>query len=116
MHTWLEGPPGPEALAANMRRLGDLGLLVQITEMDVRTQYHSISEEEKLELQAKMYRQVIETCLSAENCNAFITWGLTDRYSWIPGYTGSPDMPLLFDRTGRPKPAYEAVRQALMER
>jgi endo-1,4-beta-xylanase len=114
MHTWLEGPPEPEALAANMQRLADLGLLVQITEMDVRTQYHSISEEEKLDLQAKMYRQVLETCLAADNCNAFITWGVTDRYSWIPGYTGSPDMPLLFDREGRPKPAYEAVRQALM--
>jgi endo-1,4-beta-xylanase len=116
MHTWLEGPPEPEAMAANMQRLADLGLLVQITEMDVRTQYHSISDEEKLVLQAKMYRQVIETCLAAGNCNAFITWGVTDRYSWIPGYTGSPDMPLLFDLEGRPKPAYEAVRQALMER
>ncbi len=116
MHTWLEGPPEPADLAANMQRLADLGLLVQITEMDVRTQYHSISDEEKLLLQAEMYRRVIETCLAAGNCNAFITWGVSDRYSWIPGYTGSPDMPLLFDLEGRPKPAYEAVRQVLLER
>ena len=115
MHTWLEGPPTADELAANMQRLGGLGLQVQITEMDVRTQYHAISETEKLALQAEMYRRVIETCLAASNCTAFLTWGLTDRYSWIPGFTGNPDMPLLFDLGGRPKPAYEAVRQALME-
>ncbi len=115
MHTWLEGPPTADELAANMQRLGGLGLQVQITEMDVRTQYHAISETEKLALQAEMYRRVIETCLAAPNCTAFLTWGLTDRYSWIPGFTGNPDMPLLFDLGGRPKPAYEAVRQALMD-
>ena len=62
-----------------------------------------------------MYRRVIETCLAAPNCTAFLTWGLTDRYSWIPDFTGNPDMPLLFDLEGRPKPAFQAVRQALME-
>ena len=39
MHTWLEGPPTADEMAANMQRLGQLGLEVQITEMDVRTQY-----------------------------------------------------------------------------
>jgi endo-1,4-beta-xylanase len=114
MHTWLEGPPASDELAANMQRLADLGLRVQITEMDVRTQFHpSTDEAEKLDLQADMYRRVIETCLAAPNCDTFITWGLTDRYSWIPGFSGKPDIPLLFDVQGKPKPAYEAVRQAL---
>lgn len=114
MHTWLEGPPGADELAANMQRLADLGLRVQITEMDVRTQYHpSTNETEKLDLQADMYRQAITTCLAAPNCDTFITWGLTDRYSWIPGFSGTPDIPLLFDMQSQPKPAYDAVRQAL---
>jgi endo-1,4-beta-xylanase len=114
MHTWLEGPPAANELAANMQRLADLGLLVQITEMDVRTQFHpTTSQVEKLDLQADMYRRVIETCLAAPNCDTFITWGLTDLYSWIPGFSGKPDMPLLFDFDGKPKPAYDAVRQAL---
>ncbi len=43
----------------------------------------------------------------------FATWGVTDRYSWIPGLTGHPDAPLLFDADYRPKPTYWAVRELL---
>ena len=113
MHIWLDGPPSPEDLAANLQRLGDLGLEVHITEMDVRTQYSQASPAEKLEGQAEVYRRVLAACLNASNCKALVTWGLTDRYSWIPWFTGNPDVPLLFDENGQPKPAYRAVLDTL---
>eukprot|EP00123_Amoebidium_parasiticum_P022613 comp9120_c0_seq1/m.4287 comp9120_c0_seq1/g.4287 ORF comp9120_c0_seq1/g.4287 comp9120_c0_seq1/m.4287 type:complete len:386 (-) comp9120_c0_seq1:563-1720(-) len=42
-------------------------------------------------------------------------WGLTDKYSWYNNYPirGRTDYPLLFDRAGKPKRAYDTV-MALM--
>lgn len=114
MHTWLGGPPPKEELLANMERLGELGLQVQITEMDVRIQYSQQALTERLALQAEEYRTVFGACLDAPNCTAFLTWGATDRYSWIPYVTGKPDAPLLFDEAGVPKAAYYSLVE-LME-
>lgn len=109
MHTAPGVAPSGQELVANIRRLGELGLIVHITEMDVRTQYSSAPLEKKLQDQALVYRQVMEACLVSPNCTGFYTWGLTDRYSWIPGLTGKPDFPLLFDEQYQPKPALDAL-------
>ena len=113
MHTWLDGAPPASELTANMQRLAKLGLEIHITEMDVRLQYSTSDNETKLAEQADLYREVLSACLSVQNCKAFLTWGLTDRYSWIPGFTGKPDAPLLFDKAGLPKPAYFAIVKLL---
>lgn len=113
MHVVLDGPPTPQGLVANMQRLAELGLQVHITEMDVRIQYSSDPLNVKFQKQAKTYRQVFRTCLEQPNCNVFVTWGVSDRYSWIPGFTNNPDYPLLFDLYGHPKSAYYAIRQEL---
>jgi len=113
MHIALDGPPSSENLALNLKRLAGLGLIVHITEMDVRTQYSQESMEEKLLKQGEIFQNITATCLQAENCQALVTWGLTDRFSWIMGFTGSPDFPLLFDANSRPKPAYAGVLAAL---
>lgn len=115
MHITLDGQPTAVDLAANLRRLADLGLIVHITEMDVRTQDSDKSLPDKLLAQAEVYRRVFTACLQAPNCQAFVTWGLTDRQSWIPGWTGRPDAPLVFDEAGRPKPAYDTLIEALKE-
>ncbi len=116
MHTALDGAPSTNELITNMKRLADLGLEVQITEMDVRTQYRGDPPADELAAQAAVYRQVLEACLLSPNCTGFFTWGLTDRFSWIPGYTGAPDFPLLFDENYQPKPAYEALIDLLLDR
>jgi endo-1,4-beta-xylanase len=38
-------------------------------------------------------------------------WGVTDRASWLNNYPmrGRTNYPLLFDRAGKPKPAFDAV-------
>jgi endo-1,4-beta-xylanase len=116
MHVSLGSPPDPEAVAANMARLGALGLQVHVTEMDVRTQDGTGTPDERLAAQAGVYRAVMDVCLSSGDCKAFVTWGFSDRHSWIPGHTGNPDAPLLFDESYRPKPAYYAIMDALARR
>ncbi|HSQ27796.1 MAG TPA: endo-1,4-beta-xylanase [Anaerolineales bacterium] len=109
MHVGLNSPPTFHALSENMQRLSELGLSVYITEMDVKLQYSTRNTSEKLSAQSRVYRHAIAACINAPNCRGFSTWGLTDRYSWIPDYTGNEDAPLLFDVEGQPKPAYFAI-------
>jgi endo-1,4-beta-xylanase len=113
MHTAIYASPNPADLQQNIQRLAELGLEIHITEMDVRLQIASDSNLVKLAAQAEVYRQAASACLDSENCKAIITWGLSDRYSWIPDWTGVPDAPLLFDESGAPKPAYFAVQEVL---
>jgi endo-1,4-beta-xylanase len=100
-------------VAANMERLGALGLDVQITEMDVKIENGTGSQDENLKAQAALYGTMLQVCLQHKNCTAFLTWGFTDNYTWIPGFTGKDDLPLPFDMNYLPKPAYGAMIDVL---
>ncbi|NEP11858.1 MAG: endo-1,4-beta-xylanase [Symploca sp. SIO2C1] len=113
MHTNIKNPRNPEKIAANIKRLGELGLEVRITEMDVRIYNGEGTTEEKLAAQAEVYRKILRVCLDAPNCKALTTWGISDNYSWIPDFFERPDSPLLFDESYRPKPAYDALVEEL---
>jgi hypothetical protein len=62
----------------------------------------------------------MEACLESGVCDVYITWGFADSLSWIicpfpfPTCLNEPNGdPLLFDRDFKPKPAYDAVMNAL---
>ncbi len=112
MHFEVEKPPNLEHVAANIKRLAELGLEVQVTELDLRIQ--EPVTEEKLAVQAGIYRDLLKICLAAPACRAFMMWGFTDRYSWIPDFFPGRGAALIFDRDYRPKPAYYALREALL--
>ncbi len=115
MHVSLKTSPKPQDVLTNMKRLTALGLEVQITEMDVAIQGDPRPMEEKFAAQAQIYRDMLSVCLSVRNCTAFVMWGFTDRYSWIPLATGHPDAPLIFDGEYRAKPAYYGLVDVLSE-
>jgi endo-1,4-beta-xylanase len=114
MHVSLDDYPNPQDVLANMRRLAALGLQVQITEMDVSIQGDPRPMQQKLDAQASIYGQMLSVCLSFARCTAFVMWGFTDAHSWLPAATGHADSPLMFDTAYRPKPAYFALRAALL--
>ncbi|MEO7221572.1 MAG: endo-1,4-beta-xylanase, partial [Devosia sp.] len=68
-----------------------------------------------LEKQAKMYAKVTEICLALPNCKAIVTWGFTDKHSWVPGFFSGEGAALPFDESYTPKPAYDAIRAALQK-
>ncbi|MBN1934757.1 MAG: endo-1,4-beta-xylanase [Anaerolineae bacterium] len=111
MHITAARPPDWASVAGNIARLNALGLEVHITELDVRVT--DPPGEAKFERQAEVYRDAMQTCLDAEACTAFITWGFTDRYSWVPSSFKGSGSALLFDESYQPKPAYNALRKAL---
>ncbi len=113
------GSINTESIAKNIARLGELGLQVQITEMDDR--YPGDGTDKIYQKQAGDYRRVLETCLDYSNCTAFITWGVSDKYTWLRdanlGFFENPKVnPLLFDDKYQPKPAYYAVLDILSRR
>lgn len=116
MHIGLGSSPKPRDVAVSMNRLAALGLGVHITEMDVQIQNGTGTTEERLAAQARIYGDMLRVCLSAQNCKAFVLWGVTDRYSWIPQFTGHPDAPLIFDESYGPKPACNALMDVLIGR
>ena len=95
----------------NARRLRDLGLELSMTEVDVRLKTPPSSAH--LEAQAESYRDALK--LALETCVAFVTWGFTDRYSWIPSFRPGFGAALPFDADYKPKPAYSALQKALGE-
>ena len=97
---------GTAAVLANFRRFVDAGFHVWVTEMDVQM-LPGCTEED----QAAVYGAVLGACLALkEHCDAFMVWGFSDRYTWLP--TKAPN---LYTADYRPKPAYYALREVLQQ-
>nr|MBX2825152.1 endo-1,4-beta-xylanase [Gammaproteobacteria bacterium] len=92
-----------DSVAQQFERFAALGLNIYITELDV-----SILDGDNEDDQAAVYAAVAERCLAQPACKALQVWGVTDRYSWL-----KPFRPLLLDQNYQPKPAYQALQNAL---
>lgn len=102
-------------LRNNFKRFNDLGMDLHITEMDVRIPVDGSGKATaaNLDAQAEVYWDVLGVALAQPRFKSFQTWGLTDKYSWIPGFYPGYGAALLFDESYQRKPAYWAVWNAL---
>lgn len=107
MHLIQVFAPDPAQVAENFRRFNALGLEVAITEIDVRIL--KPATEENLIGEAELYRQMLQACLSALNCDTFVQWGVGDRDTWIQHFFPDFESPLILDMDYQPKPAYWAL-------
>jgi len=105
------GDPDYELVQDTMQRLGDLGLKVAITEMDAPV---GADLPGRLEVQAQRMAGMVRACLAVPACDSITFWGLNDEVSWLNSFLAPNLNPLLFDASLRPKPAYFAVRGALL--
>jgi endo-1,4-beta-xylanase len=87
----------PGDYQANLQRFANLGVDVQITELDISGGN-----------QAAVYGSVTQSCLAVTRCAGITVWGIRDSDSWRTG-----ENPLLFDNSGNKKAAYTAVLNAL---
>jgi endo-1,4-beta-xylanase len=99
------------------QRFIDLNISLIISELDVAIPMnagHPI-DPDALEKQATIYRSLLQYALYFyPKIPAMITWGFTDRYSWIPkskDYTLGLGLPL--DCQYQPKPAYWQLQEEL---
>lgn len=84
-------------ISANIKRLGELGLRVSMTEIDIK---NGTSQD---------WTNLMGACLENFNCVSFVTWGLDDAISWL----GSGCDCLLYDGQLKPKPHVQALIDAL---
>jgi endo-1,4-beta-xylanase len=109
--------PDPADLEQLTAWVGELELDWAITEFDVPLPVTEVANTESLEYQAAVYAQALATCVDAPNCDTFVVWGITDRYSPIPSETGGAfGGALWFDANDDPKPAFDAMARVLTER
>jgi len=102
-----------QGMDQNMKRLNELGLMAAITELDFRIEMPA--DDAELEQQRENYKNIMRVCLENPNCTSFLTWGFTDKYSWIPNFFNGYGAALPFDENYLPKPAYYGIREALDE-
>ena len=93
------GSPLPSDYQANLQRFANLGVDVQITELDIAGSGTA---------QANSYASVVKACLAVSRCTGITVWGIRDSDSWRSG-----DTPLLFDNNGNKKQAYTAALDAI---
>lgn len=115
MHVNAANPVTEAAVASNMRRLAGLGLLVNISEMDVRIRDVPGTTQARLDVQKSVYRSLVGVCVAEPRCHGVTFWGFTDAHTWIDGQFGADD-PLLFDEQYAAKPAYYGVLDAFWRR
>src|SRR5262245_4187387 len=92
-----------ESLQANIQRFADLGLRVQLSEVDVGGGDDPAANK----LQRQKYHELMAACLAVPGCEMSI-FGFTDAAIWV----GNNPMP--FDSFYRPKAGFSRIRAALM--
>lgn len=102
-----------DEMAANLRRLSDLGLRISLTEIDFRIPTPASAA--NLQAQRQAYEKLIGLCLANPACKTLVFWGLNDGQSWIPGQYPGQGAPLLFDDGFKAKPAYDGVAAQLKD-
>jgi endo-1,4-beta-xylanase len=78
---------------------------VAYTELDVRLNTTTTSPE-KVAAQVAVWNNVASACLAVKQCIGMTVWGVSDKYSWIPGVFPGEGSGLLFDNDYKKKPSY----------
>ncbi|MGA7157915.1 MAG: endo-1,4-beta-xylanase [Acidobacteriaceae bacterium] len=94
-----------------------MGLKVLVTEMDVNDRYVAPAIGPRDAAVARMYASYLKTVLADEAVIAVLTWGITDKYTWLDRedarVDGLPERPLPFDTEMKPVAAFAAEVKAL---
>jgi len=127
--------PDPETVDATIAAFHALGVKVNITELDMdvlprvrpgnsadisaraeaaaaANPYTAGLPAQQQQALADRYAALFRVFLKHRDAITRVTfWGVTDRTSWLNNFParGRTNYPLLFDREGKPKPAFDAV-------
>eukprot|EP00536_Pseudo-nitzschia_multiseries_P000380 jgi/Psemu1/178733/e_gw1.5.211.1 len=102
--------PTPRMVKNQIHRLGQLGLKVNISEMDVRVS--QLAPELRQIAQRQIYHDIITAALTEPAFDGVWLWGFTDKHTWVTQFYFE-DQPLIFDESYGRKESYYGLRDAL---
>jgi len=109
----------PKKMLRFVRDVAGLGLKIMVTEMDVSDQGLPPDPSARDREVAKAYYDYLSTILQEKAVLGVITWGVSDRYTWVasskPRKDARPARPLLLDANLGRKLAWEAMAKAIEE-
>ena len=120
-------------LATFLRTVADMGYGVEVTEYDAPLTMFVESNcdiflvcdildifgnpfHDPYKAQADYTARYLKACLDSGRCEGFTAWGITDADTWLDRHifaSQAPNLPLLIDQDGFPKPAWLSVRREL---
>jgi endo-1,4-beta-xylanase len=122
---WAINEPSRDQLDSTIKKFADLGLKIQITELDISVypKEHNARERkpedadtafnaEKENKQIEEYKMCFELFRKYRNVISGVTfWNVSDRHSWLDNFPvrGRKDHPLLFDKDLKPKKVFWEV-------
>ncbi|QIG49746.1 endo-1,4-beta-xylanase [Nordella sp. HKS 07] len=117
-HLTVGRPFNPSTFASFLREVAALGLKIMITELDIddRRLTQTISERDRLV--AEMATQFLTVALDERAVEGLLTWGLSDKYSWLNSTTnqtrtdGTMNRCLPYDEKFDRKPFWFALADA----
>lgn len=106
----------PSKLRKFLQDVASMGLKIMITEMDVVDKKLPKDLQMRDRIIAGVYEDYLSTVLDEQAVIAVITWGLSDRYSYVsesqPRSDGAPVRPLPLDGEMNQKLAWNAIARA----
>jgi endo-1,4-beta-xylanase len=104
-----------DGLQALLAEIAALKLDVWITELDVIDYELPGKIGERDTLVADMASQFLKAVSEVVRPKAILTWGLSDRYTWVPTYfkrrDGMPNRPLPLDAELKRKPLFDVIEE-----
>lgn len=100
-----------------LEQLEKLNHRIFVTELDVDDTELPADIGERDRAVAELYGDYLKNVLRHRSVDAVLTWGLTDRATWLnsfdPRKDALPQRPLPFDSELKPKPAFHAMLSAI---
>ena len=109
----------PASIERFVHAIADLGLDVTITEFDVKERDDPASDHARDERVAEHAREYLDIVLAQPAVRGLVTWGLSDKYSWLSnsaaqaGAAPRLNRGLPYDDAFAPKRMYAAIADAL---
>jgi endo-1,4-beta-xylanase len=114
-HLFADRTIDSDELQAFLASIAALKLDVLITELDVIDYELPGKVSERDALVARMAAQFLQSVCEVVRPKAILTWGLSDRYTWVPMYFKRPDAmpnrPLPFDADFKRKPLFDVIEE-----
>jgi endo-1,4-beta-xylanase len=122
-----KGVLSADVLGRFLKEIADLGLFVVISELDVKECEYILPVEQRDAHVADETRRYLDVALDQPAVRGLITWGLSDRHSWLrvtkddlarypdawkDGSSPGLNRGLPFDHSMKPKPMYRAIAES----